>query len=324
MKPIRNKREQRERVALLKRIVKMTLTASIVLFLAVFFAFVPFRLMLPAYRIPERGEGELRLHFLGLGGGITVVEFPDGEVLVVGAGDGSFAGDNVLCRYLRALDMTSLSVVAPSSSTLHVGGMPALFEVFDVKTAYLPAMSAQTGAYGRFLKAVQNEHCQTEQLSRYGVIANSSGAYAVCLSPYSSEEEDVTAAESSAVLYLSYEGVGIMLSGDVTQKRENALMREYELWNGIFDKGQFQVRLENTQILLTSSHGSDVGSSAGWLSLMQPSTSVVCCNQDLRPSDSALRRITGYSGGVYRTDELGALMITVKNGGHEILANALR
>ena len=321
---MRPKREQRERFALLKRIVKISLTASIVLFLAVFFAFVPFRLMLPAYRVPKRGEGELRLHFLGLGGGVTVVEFPDGEVLVVGAGDGSFAGDNVLCRYLRALDMTSLSVVATSSSTLHIGGMPALFEVFDIKTAYLPAMPAETGAYGRFLSAVQSEHCKAERLARYGVIANSSGAYAVCLSPYSSEDEDVTAAECSAVLYLTYEGVGIVLSGDITQKRENMLVREYTLSSDIFDEGQFQVRLENTQILLASSHGSDGGLSAGWLSLLHPSTSVICCNQDLRPSDSAIKRINGYSDNVYRTDELGALMITVKNGGYETVPIGLR
>ena len=307
----------RGRTRLLK-ILKITLTASLVLFIAVFFAFVPFRLLLPAYKIEERGEGELRLHFLDLHGGVTIVEFPDGETLVVNAGDGSFAGDNTLCRYLRALDITSLSVLSATSNSSHVGGMPALFEVFDVKTSYLPATSADTGAFLRYVSAMQKEGCQTEKLARYGVIANSSGAYALCLSPYASEEEGAKEDERSIVLYLSYEGVGVVLAGDVTQKRENQLVREYELLNTVFDSGEYKVRLEDTQILCVSSHGSDSGSSNNWLATLSPSASIICCNQNERPSDSALSRIAQYSEKIYRTDELGAVMVTIKGGGFEV------
>ena len=323
MKRKRSTREQRKRFALLKRIVAISLTASIAFFLAVFFAFIPFRLMLPAYKIEKKGEGELRLHFLNLSGGVTIVEFPDGEALVVNAGDGSFSGDNTLCRYLRALDITSLSVMATGSSTSHIGGMPALFEVFDIKKTYLPATSSDTGAFSRFVSAVQKEKCQTEKLTRYGVIENPSGAYAVCLSPYSAEKDDTTEEECSTVLYLSYGGVGVVLSGDVPQKRENQFVKEYELSSSVFDSGQFQVRLAETQILLASSHGSDSGSSANWLRLLRPSATVICCNQDERPSDSALSRLSGYGEKVYRTDELGAVMITIKNGGFEVTPHVL-
>ena len=138
----RSRGEKRKRYALLKRIIRISLTASIVLFLAVFFAFVPFRLLLPAYKITRRGEGELRLHFLDLVGGVTIVEFPDGEALVINAGEGLFAEDNALCRYLRGLHLTSVSVLSTSSKSFHIGGMPALFEVFSVTKTYLPALAA--------------------------------------------------------------------------------------------------------------------------------------------------------------------------------------
>ena len=315
---------QRERRnALLKRIVRISLAASIVLFLAVFFAFVPFRLLLPAYKISKRGEGELRLHFLGLNGGVTIVEFPDGEALVVNAGGGSFADDNTLCRYLRALNITSLSVMATGSSASHIGGMPALYEVFDIQKTYLPATVSDTGAFSRFTSAVQKEGCETEQLARYGVVQNQSGAYAVCLSPYAEEEEGASQSDCSAVLYLSYAGVGVVLAGDVSQKRERQLVKEYNLIHSIFDSGEFQVRLEDTQILCASSHGSDRGSSEEWLSLLRPSASVVCCNQNERPSESALSRIAAYSEKIYRTDELGELMITIKDGGYQIQPHIL-
>ena len=305
------------------RILKIALAASIVLLLAVFFAFVPFRLLLPAYKIAKRGEGELRMHFLDLYGGVTIVEFPDGEVLVVNAGEGSFSDDNTLCRYLRALDITSLSVLATGSSASHVGGMPALYEVFDVAKTYLPATSSDSGAFSRFVSAVEEEGCPAEKLVRYGVIENGSGAYAVCLTPYSVEADEATEADRSTALYLSYQGVNVVLEGDVTQKRENQLVHEYEIMNDIFDSGGHRVRLNETQILLASSHGSDSGSSANWLSLLSPSATIISCNQRQRPSDNALSRITEYSEKIYRTDELGVVMVTIKNGGFEVTSHVL-
>ena len=309
-------------MALLKRIIKISLTASIVLFRAVFFAFVPFRLLLPAYKLAPRGEGELRLHFLDLEGGVTIVEFPDGEALVVNAGGGLFKDDNTLCRYLRALDIESVSVLATTGASSHVGGMPAVYEVFDVQTTYLPATSSGTGAYSRFTASMQKEGCRAERLTRYGVIENSSGAWAVCLSPYSTEEE-ATKEECSIVLFLSYAGVNVVLAGDVTQKRERRLIEEYQTDKSVFDSGGHKVRLEDTKILCVSSHGSDSGSSENWLSTLGPSASVICCNQNERPSDSALNRIARYSENIYRTDELGATMITIKNGGFQVKPHVL-
>lgn len=308
--------------ALIKRIITALLTASIVAFLAVFFAFVPFRLMLPAYKVAAREEGELRLHFLDLQGGVTVVEFPDGEVLVVNAGDGSFENDNTLIRFLRGLDMTTLSVLATNCFPSHVGGMPAILETFQVKKAYLPAFSSDTGAFTRFLSAVDKEGCGGEQLVRYGTIENSSGAYAVCLSPYF-QEENVTEDEASTVLYLSYAGVNTVLTGDLTAKRERRLANEYVLFESIFDRGNYRVRLDETDILLASSHGSNEGSCEEWLSLLSPSATVICCNKIERPSDSALSRIVSGSGEVLRTDELGVITVSIKSGSYRVQTHIL-
>ncbi|MDE6411115.1 MAG: hypothetical protein K2L02_01065 [Clostridia bacterium] len=322
MKEYQTNAQRAKRSALIRKIIAALLTASIVLFLAVFFSFVPFRLMLPAYKVAAREEGELRLHFLDLKGGVTVVEFPDGEVLVVNAGDGSFEGDNTLCRFLRGLDMTSLSVLATSDSTSHIGGMCALFETVQVKKTYFPAFSADTGAFTRFLSAVDKEGCEKEKLVRYSAIENSSGAYAVCLSPYS-QEEGATEEEASTVLYLSYAGVNIVLTGDLTAKREGQLVNEYTLFESVFDKGNFRVRLDQTDILLAPSHGSDRGSSEAWLSLLNPKTTVICCNQSERPSDNALSRIAAHSGEVLRTDELGIVTVSVKDGAYRVQTHIL-
>lgn len=322
MKEVQTSAQRAKRSALIRRIIAALLTASIVAFLAVFFAFVPFRLMLPAYKVAAREEGELRLHFLDLQGGVTVVEFPDGEALVVNAGDGSFTSDNTLSRFLRGLDIKSLSVLATSSASAHIGGMCALFETFKVDKAYLPVFSSDTGAYRRFLSAIEKEGCEAEKLVRYGTVENSSGAYAVCLSPYS-EEKDATENDASIVLYLSYAGVNTVLTGDLTAKRERQLVNEYSLFESVFDKGDFRVRLHETDILLAPSHGSNDGSCEEWLSLLDPSATVICCNKTERPSDTALSRIAEYSDKIYRTDELGAITVSVKDGAYKTTTHVI-
>lgn len=322
MKKVTTEAQRAKRFALIKKIVAALLTASIVLFLAVFFTFVPFRLLLPAYKISAREEGELRLHFLDLAGGVTVVEFPDGETLVVNAGDGSFENDNVLCRFLRALDVTSLSLLATSPNSKHIGGMPALLKTFKTDKVYLPAFPSGTGAYGRFLSSIDKEGCERKEPVRYDTIVNGSGAYAVCLSPYSGET-DATENDASTVLYLSYAGVNVLLTGDLTAKRERQLVGEHAISNSIFNSGDFRVRLDETDILLASSHGSDNGSSEEWLSLLSPSTTVICCNKTERPSESALSRIAAHSEKIYRTDELGVLTISIKDGAYRVQTHVL-
>lgn len=315
--------QRARKAALVRKIVFALLTASILSFLAVFFAFIPFRLLLPAYGISGRREGELRLHFLDLSGGVTIAEFPDGEVLVIDAGDGSFDGDNRLCRYLRGLGARSLSVLATSSDSGHVGGMPALFEAFEVKKAYFPVVGGDSGAWKRFVSAADREGCERETLCRYGRIVNGSGAYLVCLSPYSEESGETAKEDASTLMYLSYAGVSAVISGDISARREKRLTEEYSLSEEIFDSGDCRVDLNGVDLFRAPSHGSNYASSAEWLALLKPKTTVICCNERERPSSAALERICTYSERVLRTDELGAVMIAVKDGSYEITAHVV-
>ena len=55
----------------------------------------------------------MRIHFLSVGqGDCTVVEFPDGDALIIDAGDGSFSANNALVRYLKGLDVSALTLIA--------------------------------------------------------------------------------------------------------------------------------------------------------------------------------------------------------------------
>ena len=310
----REERRYLRALHLLRTLIAVFVTAAV----SLFFCLVPYRLLLPAAGICARGEGEMRLHFLSVGqGDCTVVEFPDGDVLVVDAGDGSFLSNNEIVRYLRGLDFTALTLAVTHADSDHFGGMSELLRLFRVERVYLPVLAEQTSAYERFLAAVAQEGCEADTLVRYDVISRPSGAYAVCISPHAAEETDEN--QSSTVLYLSYGGVNVLLGADMPAERERLLAAEYALYEGIFDSGTFRVRLEETDLLKVSHHGSAGASDGAWLSLLSPAAAVISCgegNPYRHPAGEALERLAEAGAQIYRTDELSHIVVTIRDGGY--------
>lgn len=302
------------------RILRIALSALIVLALALFNAIIPFGSLLPAYALPARQEGELRIHVLSVGqGDCSLVEFPNGEVLVIDGGDGSWDTDNKIDRYIKALAPTSLSVVATHADSDHVGGLAKIVSDFAPKRVYLPVIAGSTASYRALLASAAQVGAEQSTLTRYDVIENASGAYLVCISPYSQGEEEEN--EASCVLYLHYMGVSALFTGDVNTAREARLAREYALDPTLFDSGKFAVRLAETDILKVSHHGAKDASSREFLALLSPETAIVSCgagNSYSHPAGETLSRLNEAGARVYRTDELGSIIITIGQDGYAV------
>ena len=186
---------------------------------------MPLTSLLPAYKLAAREEGELRVHFLDVGqGDCTIIEFPSGDVVVIDAGDGSFTNRNHTVRYLKALAPNKLTMILTHADADHYGGFEALVTSFGADTFYLPAYGEETPEYAALLKAARKSGAKTDMMTRYDVIEDSSGAYLACVSPRSTDEEEGN--EASSVLYLRYEGEGVMLPGDISAALGRPLRRE--------------------------------------------------------------------------------------------------
>lgn len=312
----KTRRKDPERRAMIRRLITFAVAGTIVLSIAVFAYFLPFRDLLPAVKIPARGENEMRVHFIDVGeGDATLVEFADGDCLLIDGGDGSFAYSEKLIRYLRGIDMHALTVVATHSDADHCGGIADVLEKFGAQKLYLPVLSAETGVYLRMTEAAEERGIATETLTRYDTIVSDTGAYAVCLSPYSVDEESEN--DSSALLYLDYEGVRFLFGADISSVRERRLMREYALDPTLFDSGNYTVDLSGIDILRVSHHGSSSSSASEWLELLDADVAVISCGQGniyAHPSEEAVGRLAATCGEIYRIDELGDIIVTVSGG----------
>lgn len=280
----------------------------------------PFRRYLPAYGIAERGEGEVRIHFLDVGqGDCAIVEFSDGSALVVDAGDGSWENNNHILRYLKNLRISTLFLAITHADSDHCGGAAAFLEDWRAQTVYLPVLPASMGVYEEIEREAKAQGAAVKTLTRYDVLERAD-AYAVCISPYSVDESDMN--DSSAVLFFSYAGVNVLFGGDISEEREKRLINEQklseELGEHLFDSGNYAVRLEETDILKVSHHGSGGSSSQAWLELLTPATAVISCGAGNRyghPADGALTRLAAVGAEIYRTDELGDVMIAISKNG---------
>ncbi len=301
--------------------------AALVLFAATVIAAIgacnfyhPFRTLLPAYAVGERQEGEMRVHFLDIGqGDCTLVEFPDGSILVVDAGDGTWQNNSHLMQYLKGLQAESLTLIMTHADADHAGGFSSLFGAFDIRTLYTPLLPAATGIYRDTLALAEEQGCPIDTLVRYDVLTGGDAA-AVCISPHAIDETDGN--DSSTVLYLSYAGVNFLLGADISSEREEELLREYllfeEIGEPLFDSGEHRVRLDETDILKISHHGSGNSSCEAWLDLLSPSTAVISCgrgNYYGHPAEETVARLAAIGTDIYRTDELGDIMITVSPDG---------
>ena len=312
-----NVRERRARFFRIARILLIVLIVAALAFLA---AFVPYRAFLPALSIPARRVGELRVHFLSVGqGDCTIVEFPSGAVLMVDAGDGSFSNDNYVIRYLKGLAPASLSIAATHADIDHFGGFSEVLRLYSAEKIYLPPVAGETGAYRRFLAAAERKPCPKATLRRYENLYDASGAYLVCLSPHAAGEDDENS--SAAMLYLEYEGVRVLLSSDTPAARERALLEEYTLLPRVFDVGGLTVSLEDIDVLKVGHHGSAGASCEEWLSLLRPQKAVISCgvgNSYGHPAGETLTRLTAVGADIYRTDELGTVVLSIYGGGYTI------
>lgn len=312
------RRKDPVRRAFFRRLITFSAAGAIVAAIAVLAYFFPFRDLLPAIGIPERREGETRVHFIDVGeGDATLVEFSGGDCLLIDAGDGSYVHSEKLIRYLRGIDMKTLTVIATHSDADHCGGIAEVLEKFGAEKLYLPVLPAETGVYREMLKAAEKKGIETEILTRYGSIADGSGAYAVCLSPYSIGETDEN--DASALLYLHCDGVNFLFGADISSVRERRLLREYALDPAMFDSGAYTVDLTDIDILRVSHHGSSSSSASEWLELLDAEAAVISCGQGnsyAHPAEEAVARLAASCDEIYRIDELGDIIFTVSDGSY--------
>lgn len=316
-----------EKIKRIKRIV-LFIVVGIVMSLCIFSAFIPaetWKYHVAKPKISKRLDGELRLHFLNVGqGDCSLIEFPDGKIMLVDGGDASSKTEKTILRYLNALKIEKIDYLLLTHSDVdHCGSLDKVVKYKKIGKAYIPKVLEDINTqYSEFYAELIEKGCSTSFSSKSIAISSDRADCPYTLSflyPYTS---DVNAMDKlaentnaySSVFWLDYFGASALFTGDApTNPVEEKLKTADEL-----SLNAENVCLTSTEILKVAHHGSEDSSSTEFLQYLNVETAVISCAKDNpygHPSENLCERLKENGIKDYRTYQDGHIIITIDKMG---------
>jgi len=245
-----------------------------------------------AATIPTPTETELRVHFIDVGQGDSIlIDLEETEVLI----DGGGKSPGVTAYLSNYVDGQLEVVVATHPHADHIGGLIAVLDAFVVREIWHSGDTSTSQTYGQFMTAVQAEGAEVHIGKRGGQIT-ASELTLIILNPVTL---DGTANNNSIVLSLSYGEVDFLFTGDAEQEAEASMLSV-----GI---------VPGVEILKVGHHGSKTASSQSFLSLAQPEVAVYMAGEDNRyghPHEETITALSEFEVKIYGSDIHGTIVIT--------------
>ena len=246
--------------------------------------------------ISNANSQQLEVHHINVGQGESIyIELPDGSDVLIDAGKSNYGSTvvNYLKEQEKNIDIEYLIATHPDAD--HVGGMQEVFKELNIKNFIYPTDAPHdTKTWQNVLSLADSEGCTIKD-STPGTTFNIGGATMKFIQPsvdYRDNNDD------SVVTYLEYKDVNFMFTGDIEAEAEKDMVAQ----NLVID----------VDFMSVPHHGSKGSSTEAFLAKAKPEYAIVSVGADNsygHPSADALNRYNAIGSKVYRTDQLGDIVI---------------
>jgi competence protein ComEC len=244
-------------------------------------------------------DGKLHVHFLDVGQGDAIlICSPAGRrILIDGGPDGRrllSAVDRRLPFWSRKLD----AVLVTHGDGDHINGLFAAMDHYRVDLALDAGFGSDVELGDRWRQAIIDGGARWQTAEPGLRLALSDGVTLEVLHPPVDQGAGWSSNDRSVVVRLSYGDVHMLLTGDLEQAGEAALLASG--------------KLIDSQVLKVSHHGAAAGTSEALLDAVSPALAVISvgsANRYGHPAPATLRRLEERGVSVWRTDDAGAVEV---------------
>ncbi|MGF1473222.1 MAG: ComEC/Rec2 family competence protein [Rubrobacteraceae bacterium] len=246
--------------------------------------------------------GALAVSFIDVGQGDATLVQSGGQSYLVDGGRPE-AGPEVV-DFLRSRGVEELDgLVATHPDADHIGGLPDVFDAFPVSAVYLSGESGKgTTTANTFLRAVRDEGARVF-VARAGMSMDWGGTGVDVLSPPPEAQGGLFGEpnEDSVALLLSFGAARVLLTGDAENRGE-----EY------MSTGR---HTGPVTVLKVGHHGSNSSTTPLFLNRFRSEIAVISVGENSygHPTPQTLRRLETVGAEVFRTDEHGDVLVTIKD-----------
>lgn len=253
-------------------------------------------------------NSSLKVHYIDVGqGDSSFVELPNGETILIDAGIPSQG--YVVTNYIKNLGYTDIDyVVATHPHNDHIGGLPTVLESFKVGKFYMPNKEHTSDIFMTMLTAVQSNGCKAAYAKSGLSVIDEGNLKVNFVAPVSSGYSDLN--NYSAVLRISYDKSSFLFTGDAEDIVESELI----------SSGQ----TISADVLKVGHHGAGYSSTASFLKVVKPKYAIISVggNNYGHPAADALSRLNDIGASIYRTDEVGTIIVTTDGATYTVDKNA--
>lgn len=247
---------------------------------------------------PTKEAGEMKVHFLDVGQGLSILVQSDGQTMIYDGGDKSTS--SFVVSYLQKQNVTTIDYLISSHyDSDHMAGLIGCLNAFDVKNVISSDYEHDSKLYQSFIQTVADKGLPMQHPAVGTEFSFGSGSFQI-LAPATIDPNDSN--KNSVAIKLTNGDNSFIFTGDAENTSEKAMCE-----SGID---------LSCDVLVPGHHGSATATSWDFLQATVPEYAVISCGKDNQyghPDKDVMDKLESMDIQVYRTDKQGTI-VAVSDG----------
>ena len=240
-------------------------------------------------------KGEMKVHFLDVGQGLSILVQSEDKNLIYDGGDRKTS--SFVVSYLKKQNVKKIDYLISSHYDAdHMAGLIGCLKAFDVSHVISSDYTHNSKLYKSFVKAVKADGLKMEHPSVGTTFTFGSGSFEI-LAPSTIEKNGSN--NNSVAIKLINGDNSFVFTGDAEHASESAMCNT-------------GIDLE-CDVLVPGHHGSATATSWEFLQKTVPEYAVISCGADNKyghPDKDTMDKLESMDIQVYRTDKQGTITVT--------------